>query len=77
MRDLLLRAKLLRRRAYGMDQKGEVDDNGPMNLEDTSTPMSEHKTPGNPMNMVTDSDAREEFPWLGEHTQRFPSRGRS
>lgn len=30
-----MRAQLLRRRAYGLDQKGEVDDNRDMNIEDT------------------------------------------
>jgi hypothetical protein len=71
-----MRAKLLRRRAYGLDQKGEVADNGDMNIEDTSTPMTEHKTPGNKINMTNDSEAKRDFPWLGENIHHFPSRGK-
>jgi hypothetical protein len=72
-----MKAKLLRRRAYGLDQKGEVDDHQDMNLEDTSTPMSEHKTPVNKVNTTGDPEAEVQFPWLGEHTHFLPSRGRS
>lgn len=74
-----MKAKLLKKNAYGADQKGEVVDGGtkgPMNIEDTSTPLSQHKTPINPVNTIRDVDASEEFPGLGEHMHRFPPRGR-
>lgn len=67
-----LKAKLLRRRAYGMDQKGEVQDNQPKNIEDTSTPLTQHKTPFNPVNTIRDPQAEAEFPGLGEHLHRYP-----
>ena len=73
---LKTRAKLLRKNAYGLDQKGDVPDDQPMNIEDTATPMNQHQTGVNKVNSTPDSAASEEFPWLGEHEHRFPSRGR-
>lgn len=72
------KAKLLTKNAYGLDQKGEVGGsfNEPLNIEDTSTPLSQHKTPINPANTITDVEAEVEFPGLGEHQHRYPSRGR-
>ncbi len=72
------KAKLLMKNAYGLDQAGEVidDHKQPLNIEDTSTPLSQHKTPINPVNTITDIDAKQDFPGLGEHMQRYPSRGR-
>jgi hypothetical protein len=72
-----MRARLLRRKAYGLDQKGDVSDRRDLNIEDTATPMPQHKTPVNKMNTTGDRDARSEFPWLGEHTTRSPSRERA
>ena len=72
--------KLLTKNAYNMgDQTGEVIDsnpNGPLNVEDTSTPLTQHKTPINMGNSLSDTEAKIEFPGLGEHMQRFPSRGK-
>ena len=71
------KAKLLRRNAgYGLDAKGEVQDGLGKNIEDTSTPMTQHRTTVNLMNTIRDSDAELEFPGLGEHMHRFPSRGK-
>lgn len=50
--------------------------NQPLNIEDTSTPLSQHKTPINPVNTIRDVDAQRDFPGLGEHMQRYQSRGR-
>jgi len=73
-----MRPRLLRRVAYGLDQKQEPDDHQGMNLEDTSTPASGHTTPINPVNSTGDAEAERQFPWLGEHTHVFPvHRGRN
>lgn len=75
-----VKPKLLRKNAYGLDQKGEVLDSnpqGPLNIEDTSTPLSQHKTPINMGNSISDVEAKIEFPGLGEHKHRFPGRGRN
>lgn len=72
-----VKAKLLRRKAYGLEQTGEVHDNQPMNIEDTSTPLTQHKTPINPVNTIRDPEAETDFPGLGKHMQRFPGRGRT
>lgn len=75
-----VKPKLLRKNAYGLDQKGEVIDSnpkGPLDIEETSTPLSQHKTPINKGNTITDIEAKIEFPGLGEHMHRFPARGRS
>lgn len=70
-----MKAKLLRRNAYGWDQSGEVIDNQQKNVEDTATPVSQHQTPPNIANILHDTEAEEEFPGLGEHMHRYPSRG--
>lgn len=70
------KAKLLTKNAYGLDQKGEVVDNQPKNIEDTSTPLTQHKTPLNLNNMIHDVEAETEFPGLGQHMHRYPSRGK-
>lgn len=66
------------KKAYGWDVKGDVSNplSGPLNIEDTSTPLSQHKTPLNMVNMLTDVEAKREWPGLGVHMHRFPSRGK-
>jgi hypothetical protein len=75
-----MKPKLLRRNAYNMgDQRGEVIDSnpkGPLNVEDTSTPLSQHKTPINMGNSLSDVSAKMEFKGLGDHMHRYPSRGK-
>jgi hypothetical protein len=73
-----MKAKLLRRNAYDIGHEdGVVENEQPgLNAEDTSTPLSQHKTPINPVNMIRDPDAELEFPGLGDHAHRFPGRGR-
>lgn len=68
--------KLLQKRSYGLDQSGEVLDKQQENIEDSSEPSTKHETPHNPVNLAVDSEAKKEFPGLGEHKTRLPSRGR-
>ncbi len=71
------KAKLLRRNAYGLDESAGADTavEG-LNIEDTATPMNQHKTTVNPGNLLRDVEAETDFKGLGKHMQRFPSRGK-
>lgn len=71
----MMQSKLLRRQAYGLDQSGEVMDQQQENIEDKSEPWDRHETPHNPINELVDTEARKEFPGLGQAKTRFPPRG--
>jgi hypothetical protein len=71
----MLKSKLLQKQGYGLDQSGEVVDDAQENIEDSSEPWTQHETPHNPVNMAVDTEARKEFPELGNAKTRFPARG--
>jgi len=71
-------AKFLQKLAYGYDVGGEVyEGSGPIaeeiNLRDTQEPQDHHETPHRSLvNMVTDNEAKEQFPELqGRGEQRL------
>jgi hypothetical protein len=66
-------ARLLRRKAYGLDQSGEVIDGQPLNIEDTANPSTNNETPHNPANEVRDFEAEEDFPELRPEVKRLRS----
>jgi hypothetical protein len=66
----MFRNRLLKR-AYGLDQMGEVHEMGGQgkndsqeNIEDTAEPQDHHMTPPNPVNTMVDTEAQREFPGL-------------
>lgn len=65
-------AKLLRRKAYGLDVSGEVADTDVQqpNIEDEAEPWTNNETPTNAANSTVDTAAIEDFPELGERMQR-------
>jgi hypothetical protein len=59
-----MKARFLRRKSYGMDISGEVND-ASGNIRDTSISPEFNHTDGNSRNFAQDPEAEKEFPGLG------------
>jgi hypothetical protein len=71
----MLTSKLFKKLSYSYDQTGEIADAAQENIEDTSDkPEENHETEHNAVNLSSDAQAEKDFPGLGRHQVRMPTR---
>jgi hypothetical protein len=73
----LFNSKLLRKNAYGWDSSGAGAEKHEesKNIEDTAQPQDQHETPDNKANIITDSEAIDDFPELAGRRRQHSYRG--
>jgi hypothetical protein len=64
---------------YGYDVSGEVMEGGGASgrgkdIEETQEAWTQHTTGPNPANVMKDTEAEKEFPWIKNEITRFPTR---